>query len=158
MQVDAERAVRGYLWIAGAGLLLQGVISFALLPFTREPSRATDELLGSSYRHLAIHIVWGLVMLGALLRPLPARQLAWITLGFGVFYLAFGIAGYQEHDPFGIHMHRGENRFHLIVGSLALAIGACALWSMSRSRGTSIPIGAGTPEMQIGDKGSDREW
>jgi hypothetical protein len=132
MQVDAERAVRGYLWIAGAGLLLQGVISFALLPFSREPSRATDELLGSSYRHLAIHIVWGLLMLGALLRPLPARQLAWITFGFGVFYLAFGIAGYGEHDPFGIQMHRGENRFHLIVGSLALAIGACALWSRSR--------------------------
>jgi hypothetical protein len=157
MRLDAERAVRGYLWIAGAGLLLQGVISLALLPFTREPSHATDGLLGSSYRHLAIHILWGLVMLGALLRPLPARQLAWITLGFGVFYLALGIAGYRAHDAFGIHMHRGENRFHLIVGSLAIAIGACALWSISRDKETSLPAIIGTPGMHIGDEWSGRE-
>jgi hypothetical protein len=158
MHFDAERAVRGFLWIAGAGLLLQGVISLALLPFTSKPSQATDGLLASSYRHAAIHIVWGLLMLGVLLCRRPAIELAWITFGFGVFYLALGISGYREHDPFGIHMHRGENRFHLIVGSLALAIGARALWSMIRSRGTSKPIDFGTPEMQIGEKGSGREW
>ena len=158
MHLDAERAVRGYLWIAGAGLLLQGVISLALLPFTREPSRATDGLLASSYRHLAIHIVWGLVMIGALLRPLPARQLAWITLGFGAFYLTFGIAGYREHDPFGIHMHRGENRFHLIVGSLALAIGACALWTSSRRKEMSLSVGIDVSGTQVRDEGSGSEW
>jgi hypothetical protein len=55
-------------------------------------------------------------------------------------------------------MHRGENRFHLIVGSLALAIGACAILTSSRRKEMSLSVGIGAPGTQVRDEGSGSEW
>jgi hypothetical protein len=117
------------MWIAGAGLLLEGG---ALLLLDR-PGLALPIATGDA-RHNALHVVWGIAILIALAtnrRPARGSQVA---LVFGVFYTALAVLGVTVDRPFGLLLGPGENVFHWIVGPLALILGA---WSTRRQSALS---------------------
>jgi hypothetical protein len=125
MATGAGRLVCWYGLLLGAGLALEGGLLLAIdglhlgLPF------ATGDA-----RHNALHLVWGIILLGLLLTGRTLRRAAVVAIVFGVFYSLLAIAGVLLDRPFGLLLGPGENAFHFIVGPLALALG---LWGYASS-------------------------
>jgi hypothetical protein len=132
MSQRAARLVRGYLFFFGSILLVQGMLSLGLLLVSDRFAKASDGVLGSEPRHPLIHIAWGVAMLIAVRLSPDARSLARFTLVFGVFYVGLGVTGMVLDNPLGMQLGRGENRFHLLVGPIALVLGALA-WCEARA-------------------------
>jgi hypothetical protein len=132
--------VRKYLWLLGAGLLLEGAALLALeaLPSLLPGIAPVDTL------HNAVHVLWGLTILFFLISGIDDAQTAVLAIGFGVFYLTLAVLGTVTHDPFGLRLGTGENVFHYLAGSLALGLGILA-WRTLRSgevEPASLPVDA----------------
>ncbi len=126
MGIDPLRLTRLYVWVLGAGLLLDGAVLLVLntLAIQVECVNVADT------RHNVLHIVWGLaLLLVSFLARQERRELwpAWAAVVFGAFYVALGVAGVTITNPFGLQLGPGENAFHFTVGPLALLLGAWAL-------------------------------
>jgi hypothetical protein len=128
--VDPVRLLRVYIWVLGAGLLLDGAV---LLLFDRlgvqVPVNATD------WRHNLLHVVWGIALLivSALAKDGREIRVAWAAVVFGVFYIVLGVLGLTIDQPFGLQLGPGENAFHLLVGPVALMLGLWALRPLSQA-------------------------
>jgi hypothetical protein len=109
---------RIYMWVAGAGLLLEGG---ALLLLDR-PGLDLPIATGDA-RHNALHVVWGIGILFALATSRQTSRTTLVALVFGVFYTALAVLGITIDRPFGLLLGPGENVFHWIVGPLALMLG-----------------------------------
>jgi len=146
MAIDAGRLVRWYGLLLGAGLALEGGLLLALdglrlgLPF------ATGDA-----RHNALHLVWGVIILGLLLTSRTVRRAALVAIVFGVFYSLLAILGVLVTRPFGLVLGPGENAFHFIVGPLALALG---LWGYASSSSSSAANRAATASSASTGSGS----
>jgi uncharacterized protein DUF4383 len=112
-----------YLGVLGAGLLSQGIVSLLLDASDRASNRLPERFANADPLHASIHVVWGVVILVLVLRGLSDLDASRLALVFGVFYSALAVVGLLVHHPVGMHLDRGENVFHLIVGPTALAIG-----------------------------------
>jgi hypothetical protein len=120
--------VRRYLWLLGVGLLLEGAMLLALAVLAQPvPGVAPIDTL-----HNAIHVLWGVTILGFLISGLDDAQAAVLAMGFGLFYLALAILGTVSDNPLGLRLGAGENAFHYLVGSLALLLGILA-WRIAGS-------------------------
>jgi hypothetical protein len=75
-------------------------------------------------RHNALHVVWGLLILGVLATSRDSSRLVSVALLFGIFYVGLAFAGLVLVDPFGLLLGPGENLFHLIVGAGSLVAAA----------------------------------
>jgi hypothetical protein len=115
--------IRLYLWALGAGLIAQGTLSLLLDATDEASTRLPQRFADADPLHASIHVAWGLVMLALLRRGLSDVGAARLALAFGVFYSALAVAGLVIHHPLGMHLDRGENVFHLIVGPATLAVG-----------------------------------
>jgi hypothetical protein len=126
--VDPVRLVRIYVWILGAGLLLDGglllLVDWLGVPV---PVNATD------VRHNLLHVVWGIALLvvSVLARDGHDIRVAWAAVIFGAFYVALGVLGLTIDQPFGLQLGPGENAFHFVVGPIALILGGWALRTLS---------------------------
>jgi hypothetical protein len=118
--------LRPYLALLGAGLLAQGLGSWALDWSGRASTRMPYRFANADPRHALIHVVWGTAILGLLARGLDERGQIRLALAFGVFYSALAVLGLAVHHPLGLRLDRGENVFHLIVGPVTLALGITA--------------------------------
>lgn len=136
--------LRGYLLTAGALLLGQGGASLLVRATGRDP-HATTRLLSDPV-HAAIHLLWGVVLLGVLVLPgvlgrggdpAPAERAA---LGFGVFYVGLLVLGLLVHHPFGLEIDGPENAFHAVVGPAALIVWAQAVVRRRRSSAPARPV------------------
>jgi len=116
--VSSIDLARIYMWVVGAGLLLEGG---ALLLLDR-PGLALPIATGDA-RHNALHVVWGIGILVALATSRQAGRTTLVALVFGVFYTALAVLGITVDRPFGLLLGPGENVFHWIVGPLALILG-----------------------------------
>ena len=129
--VDPVRLLRVYIWVLGAGLLLDGAV---LLLFDRlgvqVPVNATD------WRHNLLHVVWGIALLIVSARANEGREFraAWAAVVFGAFYIVLGALGVMISQPFGLQLGPGENAFHFLVGPVALVLGVWALRALSLQR------------------------
>jgi len=142
MPTDAPRFLRCYLWVVGVGLLAQGTLTLLSIAIWGDAgAHRTHGVLNHDARHGLLHVLWGL----ALLVPVSLKSRAPLLVGdalvIGVFYIALGLLGIVTHDPFGLLLGPGENGFHLIVGSSALAVGLLALRAGSRSAGADLSPG-----------------
>jgi hypothetical protein len=126
--VDPVRLMQLYVWVLGAGLLLDGsllmLVNWLGVPV---PVNATD------WRHNLLHIVWGIALLvvswfGRNGHPI---RVAWAAVIFGAFYIALGVLGLTIDQPFGLQLGPGENAFHFVVGPIALILGGWALRTLS---------------------------
>jgi hypothetical protein len=128
-ELESVRVTRLYVWLLGAGLLLDGGLLLVLnaLGDTRLPINTTDT------EHNLLHVAWGIALLVVSVVARHGHELraVWACVIFGVFYVALGIAGLTFSDPFGLQLGPGENAFHLTVGPLALGLGAWALRSVA---------------------------
>ncbi len=121
---DSARVVRLYGLVVGAGLLLEGGL-LLLLDLLR--------IAPGDSRHNALHVVWGLAIVGLLaIRPAPRRTLLVVGI-FGCFYSALALAGVLVTNPLGLALGPGENVFHFTVGPLALALSAWAAIHLAAS-------------------------
>jgi hypothetical protein len=126
--LDPVRLVRLYVWVLGAGLLLDGglllLVDWLGVPV---PVNATD------VRHNLLHVVWGVALLvvSVLARDGHDIRAAWAAVIFGAFYVALGVLGLTIDQPFGLQLGPGENAFHFIVGPIALILGGWALRTLS---------------------------
>jgi hypothetical protein len=126
--IDAGRLVRLYGLVVGAGLLLEGGV-LLLLDVLRVAPGDT--------RHNALHVVWGLAILGLLaIRRAPRWTLLVVGL-FGVFYTGLALAGVLVDRPFGLLLGPGENVFHFTVGPLALLLTVRAALQLSSNSNRS---------------------
>ncbi len=114
--------MRTYLWLLGAGLLLEGA---ALLVLGSLPSPPPG-VVPVDTLHNAVHVLWGLAILVFLASGLDDAQTAVLAIGFGSFYLALAVLGTLINAPFGLRLGPGENAFHYLAGSLALLLGILA--------------------------------
>jgi len=132
--IDPVRLVRLYVWVLGAGLLLDGglllLVDWLGVPV---PVNATD------VRHNLLHVAWGVALLvvGFLARDGHDIRAAWAAVIFGAFYVALGVLGLTIDQPFGLQLGPGENAFHFIVGPIALILGGWALRLLIRSAATA---------------------
>jgi len=128
--------VRLYLWIVGAGLLLEGAAMLVLgaVPPGRLP--VTSALFEPDPLHNSIHVIWGLAMVLLLATGLNDFGAALLALIFGVFYVAFAILGVLVDRPFGLLLGPGQNAFHFVVGPLALLLG---IWGLQASQASFSP-------------------
>jgi hypothetical protein len=126
--VDPVRLTRLYIWVLGAGLLLDGALLLLVdwlgVPV---PVNATD------VRHNLLHVVWGIALLviSVLGRNGHEIRVAWAAVIFGAFYVALGVLGVTIDQPFGLQLGPGENAFHFIVGPIALILGGWALRTLT---------------------------
>jgi len=120
-------SLRPYLWLLGAALLAQGLLSWALDWDGRASNALPWRFANADPRHAFIHVAWGAVMLILLARGLDERGCVRLALVFGVFYTALAVLGLVVHHPLGLRLDRGENVFHLLVGPITLALGLLAL-------------------------------
>jgi hypothetical protein len=135
--IDPIRLVRFYVWVLGAGLLLDGAGLLVLNALGTEVPLNTSDV-----RHNVLHVVWGVALLvvGVLARNGHELRAAWASVVFGAFYVALGVLGLTLEHPFGLQLGPGENAFHFTVGPLALVLGAWALRSA-----TPPPVPVRTP-------------
>ncbi|MBV9582603.1 MAG: hypothetical protein JO057_28800 [Chloroflexi bacterium] len=137
--VDPVRLDQLYIWVVGAGLLLDGVVltivNWLALP---APVNATD------WRSSLLNGLWGIALLvvSVLGRNGQAIRVAWASVIFGAFYTALGVLGLTLDQPFGLQLGAGENVFHLFVGPVALILGGWALRTLSLAAGPLHPGGA----------------
>jgi hypothetical protein len=126
MSLSPNRLVRTYLWLLGAGLLLEGAVLLALQALPTVLIRLAPGLVPIDTLHNAVHVLWGLTILGFLIGGLDDAQTAVLAIGFGLFYLSLAVLGTVVDDPFGLRLGLGENTFHYLVGTLALVLGILA--------------------------------
>ena len=130
--MSPHRAVTLYVLALGGGLLAEG--GLLLLVGGVQPGLAgvTLPFATGDQRHNLLHAVWGAgLLLAVWLGPWSRRATA-LALVFGLFYACLAVAGIASHNPLGLILGPGENAFHAIVGSLALALG---LWNLSQPAG-----------------------
>ena len=132
MQPSVIRVLRRYLWLVGAVLLVQGILTLVALALVDGASEATRGFLNPDWLHGAIHVAWGVAMVALLRRRVDERLLRWAAVAFGVFYLALTVLGILIHQPFGLHLGPSEHGFHLIIGVPALLLGAASWWAARR--------------------------
>jgi hypothetical protein len=125
--------LRLYLWLLGASLLLQGIISLILGLLQIPPPAFTLDFINADPLHATIHIVWGLAMLALLIDAKRAGPRAIALLGqfFGVFYVILALLGILIYHPFGLRLDLGENMFHFIVGPTTLIL---SIWAMREAQ------------------------
>lgn len=108
--VDPVRLVQLYIWVLGAGLLLDGgLLMLANWLGVAAPFDTTD------WRHNLLHIVWGVALLAVswLSRDGHPIRVAWAAVIFGAFYVALGVLGLTIDQPFGLQLGPGETHFTL---------------------------------------------
>jgi len=125
---DAVRLARIYGLVLGAGLLVEGSALLAL-DVVSTPTGDT--------RHNALHVVWGGVILAALMPKNEPYRTALVMLVFGIFYTLLAVAGVLLDNPLGLRLGPGENAFHFIVGPVALVMGVWALAQLSSTSESS---------------------
>jgi hypothetical protein len=113
-----QQLARTYLLLLGAGLLLEGAALLVGAAINLAVPFALDN------RHNALHVVWGLLILGGLATSRESRRLADLALLFGVFYAGLAFAGTVLVNPFGLLLGPCENLFHLTVGTGSLVAAA----------------------------------
>ncbi|HEY7035613.1 MAG TPA: hypothetical protein VH482_30005 [Thermomicrobiales bacterium] len=134
MPTDAPPFLRRYLWVVGAGLLVQGTLTLVAIAIWGDAgAHRTHGILNHDARHGLLHVLWGLALLVTVNLKSRAPLLVGDAIVIGVFYLALGVLGIVTHDPFGLLLGPGENGFHLIVGGSALVVGLLALRAGTRS-------------------------
>ncbi|MFN8471685.1 MAG: hypothetical protein U0822_05785 [Anaerolineae bacterium] len=122
MKLSGARLVRLFLGIAGALLLLQGSASLVRVALAIPVPELVLDFTNADPLHATIHIIWGIVMLLALVLPVSERARALLVLVFGVFYTVLAFLGTLVYHPFGLQLGLGENVFHFVVGPLALIV------------------------------------
>lgn len=115
---DRRQLARTYVILLGVGLLLEGAALLAAAAMNLALPYALDN------RHNALHVVWGLLILGVLATSRDSSRLASLALVFGVFYIGLAFAGMVLVNPFGLLLGPGENLFHLTVGTGSLVAAA----------------------------------
>ena len=118
MTGDKRQLARAYLLLLGAGLLFEGAALLLAAATKLEAPSALDN------PHNALHVVWGLIILGVLATSHDSSRLASLALAFGVFYVGLAFAGMVLVNPFGLLLGPGENVFHLTVGTGSLVAAA----------------------------------
>lgn len=140
MKCHATNILRVYLWILGASLLLQGIISLILRIIQISPPAFTLNSINADPLHATIHIIWGLVMLAFLVdaRRSGPRAIALLGQCFGTFYIGLALLGVLIYHPFGLRLDLGENLFHFIIGPTTLVL---SIWAMKEAPGPKPGLG-----------------
>jgi hypothetical protein len=131
MRVEPVRLTWLYILVLGAGLILDGALLLVLNALGAQISGVNT----TDVPHNVLHVVSGIVLLAVSVRS-QVRAM-WAAVVFGAFYTALGIIGLTIDRPFGLQLGPGENAFHLIVGPLALVMGA---WALKSSSLTPVPL------------------
>jgi hypothetical protein len=133
MNGHATNILRIYMWLLGASLLLQGILSLILRIIQIPPPAFTLNAINADPLHATIHIVWGLVMLAFLVdaRRSGPRAIALLGQSFGAFYIGLALLGVLIYHPFGLRLDLGENLFHFTCGPTTLAL---SIWAMNEVR------------------------
>jgi hypothetical protein len=128
--IDPVRLTRLYVWVLGAGLLLDGAVLVTLNGL----GVAVAGVNTSDTPQNLLHIGWGIGLLTISFAARNGGTLwpVWASVVFGAFYVALGIAGVTLKNPFGLQLGAGENAFYFTVGPLALVLGAWALRTATR--------------------------
>jgi hypothetical protein len=84
--------------------------------------------------HSTLHFVTGILALVIFYRG-GERGAFWFAFGFGLFYIALGLAGWFSGQPLGLGLQPFDHPFHLFLGTLALLAALPTLYrSVARRR------------------------
>jgi hypothetical protein len=141
--IDPVRLLRIYVWVLGAGLLLDGAL-LVLVNWLGAPAPVN----AADWRDNVLHIVWGVALLAIswVSRDEHPIWVAWAAIVFGAFYVAIGILGLTVDQPFGLQLGAGENAFSFIAGPVALILGGWALRTLSLA---SVPAHGGAQSAEL---------
>jgi hypothetical protein len=114
--------LRVYVLGVGALLLVQGTLSVFLHGTRFGTTESTHGLITVSLRHAAIHVAWGLATAALVLLRADDRVFVAFAAVFVVFYGALTVLGLALEDPFGLPLGIGENAFHAIITTGAVAV------------------------------------
>jgi len=129
-----KEATRFYTAFSGIFLLLQGTstLAFRLFPALDEKFPALLSITQMIPAHSTLHILTGILAIGALLRGGP-RGTFYFAAGFGIFYTGLAVFGIVTHEPTFLGLQPFDHPFHLILGLWGLfAAGLSAYRSQSR--------------------------
>ncbi len=112
------KQLQQFLRLIGSLLLIQGSLVILFLTFSLSLSSPWSRAIRPDLLHGWIHVGWAMLIWLGLKRG-QAIALGW---SFSLFYLLFGLLGLAVHHPWGLLLDSGENLFHLLVGSISLAL------------------------------------
>ena len=87
--------------------------------------------------HSTLHFVTSILALGIFFRG-GERGAFWFAFGFGLFYMALGLAGWLTGQQFGLGLQPFDHPFHLFLGTLALLAAAPTLFRSMTSRKVTV--------------------
>ena len=133
-----NQIARIYTAVSGIFLLAQGIstLAFRLYP---PLDRAFPALLATTQMipiHSTLHIVTGVIALFILYRG-GERGAFWFALGFGLFYLALGLAGMFSGQPLGLGLQPFDHPIHLVLGVVGLLVAAPTIYESFSNRKVS---------------------
>lgn len=126
--MDAHSAARTWSLIAGAVLILVGILGFLPNPVVGE----RDALATTDGMHNIVHIVTGLVALGIYMTASPASRPG-ALIGFGILYAVIFLAVLISPNLFGLFAVPANATLHAIHFSLAVV----SLWLGYSARNAS---------------------
>jgi hypothetical protein len=87
--------------------------------------------------HSTLHFVTSILALVIFFRG-GDRGAFWFAFGFGLFYVALGVAGWLTGQQFGLGLQPFDHPFHLFLGGLALLAAAPTLFRSMTSRKVAV--------------------
>lgn len=118
--------LQSYLRLLGGILLVHGVVALLLPDLSTELPRLLVRLLRTDPTHAIIHVIWGAILLWQVpftqQSTLKRQRVLRIGFTFSIFYLGLGFLGILIQHPIGMQLDRGENVFHILIGSTALIL------------------------------------
>jgi hypothetical protein len=87
--------------------------------------------------HSTLHFVTSILALVIFFRG-GERGAFWFAFGFGLFYIALGLAGWVTGQQFGLGLQPFDHPFHLFLGALALLAAAPTLYQSIASTKVSV--------------------
>jgi hypothetical protein len=133
-----NQPVRLYTAVSGIFLLLQGTSTLAFRLYPPLDS-AFPALLATTHMipiHSMLHIITGILALVILYRG-KEREAFWFALGFGLFYLALGLAGMLSGQQMGLGLQPFDHPIHLVLGVVGLLVAAPTVYHSSTNRKAS---------------------
>jgi hypothetical protein len=117
--IDPVRLVELYIWVLGAGLLLDGAVMLLVQ--------------SGDVRASVLHGITGaaLLVVSVLARGGHQIRVVWAAVVFGALYVALGVLGFTIDQPFGLQLGPGDHAFHVVIGLVALVVGGWALRTLS---------------------------
>jgi hypothetical protein len=134
-----KQSARLYTAVYGFVGLFQATLSYAFhfFPLLDEAVPFLSTIPHMIPIHSTLHFVTSILALVIFFRG-GERGAFWFAFGFGLFYIALGLAGWFTGQQFGLGLQPFDHPFHLFLGTLGLLAACPTLYQVIAGRKVAL--------------------